>query len=66
MERETGDGRKVLEADGFLSSKFTKSTGCPSSPSPKRTTLLREETCRGDQKDSFSNPHFDYFKQKSP
>lgn len=44
MEREIGDGRKVLKADGSLSSKFTKSMGCPSSPFPKRATLLRGES----------------------
>lgn len=73
MGRKTGDGKKVLEAGGSLLSKFTKRMGCPSSPAPKGTTSCFAElkrrkhrkTCGGDQKDSSSNPHFDYFKQKS-
>lgn len=77
--RKTGGGRRGLEADASLSSKVTKRMGPPSSPSPKRTALCfvaadllfalkrrkHRKTCVGDQKNSSSNPHFDYLKQKS-
>lgn len=75
--RKAGGGRRVLEGDASLSSKFTKRTGPLASPSQKGTTsrfvaadplfaLKRRKhrkTCVGHQKDSSSNPHFDYLKQ---